>query len=127
MKKFVLIAATVLTAAVMSTPAMANGDVEAGEGVFKKKCKSCHVNKDNGKHGMGPNLFNVMGRKAGTVEGYTRFSDGMKASGVVWDDASMDKIMVNSTKFVDGGKMNGIKIKDATDRANITAYVKTLK
>ena len=127
MKNITLIATAFLCAMAVSTTAMASGDAGAGEGLFKKKCKSCHINKDNGKHGMGPNLFGVMGRKAGTVEGYKKFSDGMKASGVVWDDASMDKIMVNSTKFVAGGKMKGIKIKDATDRKNITAYIKTLK
>ena len=76
---------------------------------------------------MGPNLFAVMGRKAGTAAGYTRFSDGMKTSGVVWDEVSMDMLMTNSTKFVEGGKMNGIKVKDAADRAKIKAYIKTLK
>lgn len=126
MKKFALIAATIIGAAVMSAPVIANSSGD-GEGLFKKKCKSCHTIKDGGKHGMGPNLFGVMGRKAGTVDGYKRFSDGMKASGVVWDDASMDKIMVNSSKFVEGGKMKGIKIKDATDRKNIISFIHTLK
>ncbi len=124
MKNLSLVIATFFAAVAMSAPAMANGD---GEKLFKKKCASCHTYKDNGKHRMGPNLFGIMGRKAGTVAGYTRYSDGMKASGVVWDEDSMDKLMTNSTKFVEGGKMKGIKIKDAADRANISAHIKTLK
>ncbi|MDH5188149.1 MAG: c-type cytochrome [Rhodospirillaceae bacterium] len=124
MKNLLLVIATFFSVAAMSAPALANGD---GEELFKKKCKSCHTYKDASKHGMGPSLFGVMGRKAGTVSGYKRFSDGMKASGVVWDDASMDGLMANSTKFVEGGNMKGIKIKDAGDREKIIAYIKTLK
>jgi len=70
MKKFALkFASVILLSAFVTAPAFA-GDVEAGEGVFKKKCKMCHTYKDGAKNGMGPNLFGVMGRKAGSVESF---------------------------------------------------------
>lgn len=127
MNKFALkFAAVILLSAFVVAPAFA-GDVTAGEGLFKKKCKMCHTFKDGAKNGMGPNLFGVMGRKAGSVASFAaKYSDGMKAAGV-WDDAALIKLMEDPKTFVEGSKMKGGKIKDATQRADITAYVNTLK
>ena len=127
MKKYALIiAATFLTTAIVSNAAFAAGDAAAGKALFKKKCKICHVVKDNGKNGMGPNLFGVVGRKAGTQDGFTKYSDGMKSAGV-WDDAALNKLMEDPAAFVAGNKMKGGKISDAGQRADIIAYLKGLK
>lgn len=119
-------AAVILLSGFVSAPAFA-ADVTAGEGTFKKKCKMCHTFKDGAKNGMGPNLFGVMGREAGSVASFSaKYSDGMKVAGV-WDDAALSKLLEDPAKFVEGSKMKGGKVKDAAQRADIIAYVNTLK
>lgn len=127
MNKFALKSATVIIlSAFVVVPASA-GDVTAGESAFKKKCRMCHTYEEGAKNRTGPNLFGVMGRKAGSVASFSaKYSDGMKAAGV-WDDAALLKLMEDPKKFVEGIKMKGGKVKDATQRADIVAFVNTLK
>ena len=73
-------------------PALASGDVEAGKKVFNK-CKACH-DISEGKNKVGPTLKGVMGRTAGTVEGYA-YSDAMKASGIVWNEDTLEKYLAD--------------------------------
>ena len=121
-----MMAAAFLTTVVVSGTARA-GDTDAGKKLFKSKCKMCHTNKEGGKSILAPNLFGVFGRKAGTLENFSKFSEGMKASGVVWDSASIDKLMQNPAGFSVGSKMKGGKIDDANERAAIIAYMETMK
>lgn len=125
-KSALLIASAFLTTAFASVSASA-GDAAAGEALFMKKCKMCHSTSDDGKSGMGPNLHGIIGRTAGMLESYTKYSDGMKASGVVWDDAALDKLMQDPEDFVEDTKMKGGKIKDAAQREDISAYLATVK
>lgn len=125
-KTTLLIAVTVLSTALAATSASA-GDAAAGETLFKKKCKMCHTTGDNGKNGMGPNLRGIVGRTVGTVASYTKYSDAMKATGVVWDAASIDKLLQDPKAFAEGNKMKGGKIKKADQRADIIAYLATVK
>ena len=120
------IAAVALAAAMalVSGSAMADGNAKKGKKVFKK-CKACHSIKV-GKKKVGPTMFGVAGRDAGTLEGF-RFSKAMKASGVTWDDASLDKYLTKPKKFIPKGKMSFSGLKKKTDRDNVIAYLKTLK
>lgn len=128
MNKFALTIATAfLATAIVSAPAFAAGDAAAGKSAFKKKCKTCHVVKDNGKNGLGPNLFGVIGRKAGSIASFKKYTDAMKGSGVVWDDVSITKMMENPSGFMPGSKMKSSKVDDAAKRANILAYLNSLK
>ena len=86
------------------------------------KCKICHSLK-KGKKKIGPSLYGVMGRKAGTLKGF-RFSKAMKKSGVVWDDKSLDAFLTKPKKFVPGTKMRFAGIKKQKDRDNLIAYLK---
>ena len=67
----------------ISTQAMAEGDVAKGEKVFKK-CAACHTFEE-GKNKVGPSLYGVFGRAAGTLEDY-KYSKAMIGFGIVWDD-----------------------------------------
>ena len=128
MKKSALkIAAAFLATAIASAPAVAAGDEAGGKDLFKKKCKTCHTTKANGKSGLGPNLHGVIGRQAGTLENYKKYSDGLKGSGVVWDEAALNKLMENPKAFVAGSKMKSGKIEDAGQRGDIIAYLNSLK
>lgn len=122
-EKFVAVALAAAVA-LASGSAMAAGDAAKGKKVFKK-CKACH-SIQAGKKKVGPSMFGVVGRKAGTSKGY-RFSKAMKASGITWDEASLDKFLTKPKKFVPKTKMGFPGIKKAADRASLIAYLATLK
>ena len=103
-------------------PAMASGDAAAGEKLFKR-CKACHV-VDAEKHKTGPHLVNIMGRTAGTVEGYKRYSKAMKASGIVWNEETLDGYLEKPKAYVKGTRMAFSGLRKEADRANVIAYLK---
>jgi len=101
-------------------------DAAAGETVFKV-CAACHDIGDTAKNRMGPVLTGVVGRTAGTYEGF-KYSKAMVdagAGGLVWDADTLDRFLISPNDFVKGTKMVGISVKDATDRANVIAYLST--
>ncbi|QEA17506.1 c-type cytochrome [Novosphingobium ginsenosidimutans] len=89
------------------------------------QCASCH-SAEPGKHGIGPSLHGVYGTKAGEIPGYA-FSDKLKASGLTWDDATLDHWLAGPIKMVPGTKMSYAGMSDPAKRAEIIAYLKTLK
>ena len=119
--------AAVALAAVMalaSTSAIASGDVKKGKKVFNK-CKACHAIEAKEKR-VGPTMFGIVGRDAGTLKGF-KFSKAMKASGITWDDANLNEYLKKPRKFVPKTKMCFAGLKKDADRANVIAYLKTLK
>jgi len=96
------------------------GDAEAGKKVFAK-CAVCHV-VDKPQNKVGPTLHGVIGRPAGTVEGF-KYSDAMKNSGLVWDEATLDAYLENPKEHVKGTKMAFAGLKKPEDRANVIAYI----
>ena len=112
--------------ATISGSAMADG----GEDLFKKKCGSCHSVKA-GEHKIGPSLAGVIGRAAGTAEGYGKYQ-AMKGASFSWDDAKMDawitdqKTFLKDNKDVVGDQKTAMsaKIKNPEERAAIIEYLK---
>ena len=102
---------------------MASGDADAGEKLFKR-CKACHV-VDAEKHKTGPHLVNIMGRTAGTVEGYKRYSKAIKASGIVWNEETLDRYLEKPKAYVKGTRMAFAGLRKEADRANVIAYLKS--
>lgn len=103
-------------------PALA-GDIKAGEKVFKK-CKACHV-VDKEKNKTGPHLVNIMGRSAGSLESYKKYSKAMKESGIVWDEETLDGYLEKPKKYIKGTKMAFAGLKKEKDRENVIAYLKS--
>jgi cytochrome c len=101
--------------------AHAEGDVEAGKRAFLK-CKSCH-SLDAGKSLTGPSLNGIMGRKGASDPGY-KYSQSLIDAGVTWDDAALDKYILDPKSIIPKGKMSFAGIKDAKQRADIIAYLK---
>jgi cytochrome c len=89
------------------------------------KCAVCHTNKP-GINAVGPTLFAVVGRKAGSVPGYA-YSDANKASGLTWDEATLDEYLTAPMKKVPGTKMVFAGISDPAERKTVIDYLKTLK
>ncbi len=123
------LAAAVILGSMMFTPALAQsaapplaGDAAKGKTRFTQVCAACHGAKSTP---VAPALVGVHGRKAGTAAGFT-YSKGMTASGIVWDDAKLDVYLAAPTKLITGGKM-AINVPKPADRADVIAYLKTLK
>lgn len=103
--------ATLLAAATLATGAFAeshaSGDAEAGKKVFGK-CKSCHMVQDADGNNIvkggrtGPNLYGIVGKTAGTVEGFRYGADLVAAgeAGLVWDEANFVAYVQNPRNFL---------------------------
>jgi cytochrome c len=120
----ILAASAVLFAAGMPVAAKA-GDAAAGAAVFKAKCALCHSVVE-GQNKIGPSLFGVVGRKAGTVAGY-HYSQANIDSGKTWDDSTLDVYLTNPRATVPGTKMTFAGLPDATARSDLIAYLDTVK
>jgi cytochrome c len=117
-------AAFAITVLIMSSSAsLATGDPAAGQQVFAK-CAACHSTTP-GENKIGPSLADVVGRKSGTVAGYS-YSPAMKGANITWDDAALDKFLTSPGGLVHGTKMF-LSIPNSTDRQNVIAYLDTLK
>jgi alcohol dehydrogenase (cytochrome c) len=103
--------------------AYADGDAAAGKTVFANQCASCHTT-EVGKNGFGPSLAAVIGRKAGSLAGFT-YSPAMAQAGLTWDEKTLDEFLTSSTQKVPGTSMP-VALPNAIDRANVTAYLETL-
>lgn len=97
------------------------GDAANGETVFVK-CKVCHeVTPDVSK--IGPSLYGVMGRTAGTLESYAGFSEAMKSSGLVWDEATLKEYLKSPLTYLKGTKMAFIGLKNEQELDDVIAYM----
>lgn len=119
-----LIATTLAaTAALVASVAGAMAqDAAAGEKVFLK-CKVCHQTGEGAKNAVGPVLNGVIGRKAGTYEGYS-YSDANKNSGITWDEATFKEYIRNPKAKVPGTKMIFPGLTTDADVDNVLAYLK---
>jgi cytochrome c len=122
--------AVLLSAIATSTFLCASGasaqDVENGAEVFKR-CRACHDVGDKAKNKVGPLLNGIIGRKAGTIEGFN-YSDSNKkagADGWVWTEEKMMEYLLNPRTAMPGNKMAFAGLRDEQDRKDLIAYLKT--
>lgn len=101
--------------------AAAGQDIDRGQTLWRK-CANCHTLEPDGRNKAGPSLHGVFGRRAGTVPGY-RYSDTLKASGIVWTAETLDAYLKDAEAFVPGTKMYGGLSQD-DDRRDLLAYLK---
>jgi cytochrome c len=119
-----------LLAAVAAVPLLAQtastkGDATAGAKQFLQ-CRACHTVTKGGANSVGPNLWGVVGAKAAAKPGYA-FSPAMKASGLVWDAATLDAFLARPVAKVPGNKMTFGGMPNAQARRDMIAYLATLK
>ena len=103
-----------------------DADPEEGAEVFKK-CRACHDVGPTAKNKVGPLLNGIIGRKAGTIEGFA-YSDANKAAGakgLTWTEDVLLKYLENPLTFMPGTKMAFAGLKDVRDRKDLIAYLKT--
>ncbi len=115
-------------AALLAAPTAFAADAEAGKAVFAKyACATCHATTAGpGGPPTGPTLAGVVGRKAATVKEYPMYTDALKKHGVTWDARTLDEFLASPMTKVPGTMMV-MPVADATERANVIAYLETLK
>src|ERR1700744_4228472 len=100
-------------------------DPAAGEKIFKAQCGICHA-VVAGQNRVGPTLFGVVGRPAGSVPGFNYTADHKKL-GISWDAATLDKYLANPHAMVPDTSMAYAGLKDDAKRADLVAYLETLR
>lgn len=95
--------------------------VALGEDAFQT-CTGCHSVAPDGRSAAGPNLYGVIGRKAGSLEGYS-FSDAFAASDITWDEVSMDGFLADPQGYIPGSEMLAGALADEEQRKAIIAYL----
>ncbi len=107
----------------MAHRADAAGDPEAGAQVFRT-CAACHT-LEPGAHRTGPSLAGVLGRQAGTAEGFHRYSDALRSADLVWRQETLNAFLADPQAFLPGNRMTFRGITDAQARADVIAYLQT--
>lgn len=101
----------------------ASADAAAGEGLWRN-CRACHSNEE-GKGGTGPSLYGVVGRAAGTFEGFN-YSGAFQGVVDVWTPEHLNDFLTSPKGFAPGTTMTFRGISSIEDRANLIAYLDSL-
>ena len=102
----------------------AAGDVENGARAARA-CMACHSFAP-ARHMTGPSLAGVWGRKAGTVDGFGRYSSALARSGIVWNEKNLDAWLKNPAAVVPGNTMTFAGIADERTRTDLLAYLQAV-
>jgi cytochrome c len=127
MKRYLSAAAAAFGMFALASSANAQS-AENGEAVFKV-CKACHQVGASAKNGVGPILNGIVGRKAGSVEGFN-YSEANKtagAGGLVWTEEELLKYLAGPAAYMPKNKMAFAGVKDEADRKDLVAFLKAQK
>ena len=116
---------TVLAAAAVIWSIEARADDDANKRQFLTSCGVCHAAEAGAAPRQGPNLFGIVGRKAGTQDGF-KYSEALKTADWVWDDEHLDKWIENA-QAMRPGVMMPYRQADPDKRARVIAFLKSLK
>jgi cytochrome c len=119
----IAIAAAVLVS--LAGSAQAAGDAAKGKVAFQR-CAICHRAEKDGGNGLGPNLFGVVGRKAGTAKDFA-YSSAMKNSGITWTPDKLAAYITHPAQVVPGNRMAFAGINNAAQVSDVVAYLATLQ
>lgn len=114
--------AVLLALTLQALPAHATGDPEKGRALFAR-CASCHQVGPSARNGFGPQLNGVIGRRAGSVEGYA-YSPAMKNATLVWSEKNLKTFLKSPGDTVPGNKMRFWGISSDSQIADLLAYLR---
>lgn len=109
----------------VTLPLYTEGDADNGALIYKDACGQCHQ-LNPGLNKKGPQLMNIYGAPAAKLADYT-YSEGLKASGWVWDAQTLDTYIADAEKAMPDSKMLADPMPDAKERADVIAYLSTLR
>jgi cytochrome c len=107
---------------IIATAASAQPSATQGQRAFQS-CIACHSLEPN-KNLTGPSLSGVFGRKAGSLPSFSRYSEALKSSDIVWDDKTLDAYLTDPQHVIPGNQMTFPGVKNPQQRAAIVAYLK---
>lgn len=126
MRHLALTAALLLGPALSGTALAQDGDAEAGRRVFNQ-CRACHTIDQGGRNGVGPNLWGVVGRRAGSIEGF-RYSANMQelaATGHVWTVENLRVYVHDPKSVLPRGNMSFPGLRNETQLNDLLAFLQT--
>ncbi len=105
------------------------GDAANGKALFMSSCTTCHgvAAEGNSMPMVGPSLFGVVGRKAGTVKSLLGPSENLKKYGVTWSTQTLDEFLANPLAILPKDTAMAGILPDPKQRADVIAYLYTLK
>lgn len=115
----------ILFLGLVSELANAAGDATRGARQFRQ-CVACHSTQP-GEHLTGPSLAKAWGRKAGTAEGFLRYSEPIKQSGITWNEQTLDGWLADPARLVPGNSMTYPGVRNVQARQDLIAYLKALQ
>ena len=101
-----------------------SASLENGEKIYKK-CASCHNHKKDSASKIGPNLWNIINRPKGNIEGFA-YSKALAEFGGKWTYEELSKFLYKPKDYISGTKMNFAGLKNAEDRANLLFWLRQL-
>jgi len=107
--------------------AQAEGDAAKGKAAFVRQCAICHTNEKGGDNRFGPNLFGIVGKKAGTVPGYTYTNAFKTRANWEWTEDAIGGWMMFPSTMIPGTAMGVFQGIAEKDRDDLVAYLATLK
>lgn len=106
-------------------PKLASANVENGKALFQKLCSTCHTVDKGGANKVGPNQWDLVGRKKASEAGFS-YSSAMQAKGGEWTYEDINHMIFKPTSFVKGTKMAFAGVAKEQERADIIAYLRTM-
>jgi cytochrome c len=121
------VAEAVALADLAAGAAQAQGDAAKGKAAFVRQCAICHTNEKGGDNRFGPNLFGIIGKKAGTVPGYAYTNAFKTRANWEWTEDAIGGWMMFPSTMVPGTAMGVFQGIAEKDRDDLVAYLVTLK
>ncbi len=121
------ITAALITVALAHTSARTAmpGNAERGAKLYPRACAACHA-LTPGEHRTGPSIASIWGRKAGSIEGFRRYSPALRAAEVFWNTTTLDAWLKNPAALIVGNWMVVRGISDAQARADLIAFLQAV-
>jgi len=116
-----LVAASILFTVPSLAASSADGDPQRGAQIFRN-CVACHSLEPD-RNMTGPSLSGVVGRKAGSLPSFERYSPALKKSGIVWSQETLDEYLKSPAQFIPGNRMTFAGVKDPAARADLVAFL----
>jgi cytochrome c len=111
--------------ALSQQPASQGKEAASDQQAFNNACRTCHTIKE-GDNRQGPNLYRIMGRKAGSLPDYS-YSSAMKGADFVWDEQKLERFIASPDEVVPGNNMKPYSgLASADDRTKIIAYLRSV-
>jgi len=102
----------------------ATADLSRGE-MTARQCMTCHTFQKGGPNGVGPNLWDIVGRPRASEPGFD-YSDAMKAKGATWTIDELNKFLTNPRGYIPGTKMTFAGLPRGNQRADVIDYLNSL-